>query len=450
VEDAHAQANQVYSQVMENANGNVAQREVNKQIEGVTQAVNDEAQKVASELFSELFEDEAECAWLLSKLVKGIQMCVPSCMNKLFAKIYESIDGSPYSALLHFVLVELLGIYGFWYLQYNTASKLLNGMKKDIDKGKLNPKITEMAASSFKELGVCVAKTSSDELWLQESMDHHCACFGMNVDELDLQEGGVLDCPQEYRSPYIAMGMINVGCMIMCALVLLCCLYKYGRLLGLSKRRNHRDGEYLQFCYQLPRTRLYRYAVGLLVCLTWACVGFFVGMLTLEGYAQWLAQNILVDLLTLGVVAYHLWAPKAPKFQYNTESFATLQFKRPSFWLSGLAFSDKLTAGLLRAKGSVVKREENGENTTSGPADKGDVSLLACLLEGGEKDVTRAVAALEDYNPPPCDLDRFMQVLRRGDKAFREKLEHLNAKLPVNVKNLEDGSAFVGAMIAEK
>merc|ERR1711988_889077 len=304
------------------------------------------------------------------------------------------------------------------------------------------------AASSFKELGACVAKTTSDELWMQESMDHHCVCFGMesamDFSDPQLGEGGVLHCPPQYSINHV-VGMINLGCLFTCAFVFLLCLYKYSRVLGLSKGRNHRDGAYLQFCYQLPRTRLYRYGVGLLVSLTWFCVSFFVILLGAMGYVQWLAQNILVDLLTLGVVAYRLWAPKSPKFQYNTGSFASLKFKRPSFWASGLVFSDKLTTALLRAKGSVAKREEGGKKLTSGPTDKADVTLLACLLEGGEKDVTTAVEVLEDYNPPPSDLERFMQVVRRGDKGFRDRLEQLNAKLPL-AKDLEN----VGTLIATK
>lgn len=148
-----------------------------------------------------------------------------------------------------------------------------------------------------------------------------------------------------------------MGCCIVCFLMYAGCVYKYFQKMGCACKTIG-AGDYLQFCYQLPRSKFYRFFGNTLATLTIICIAFITiltGMIGPEGL-PWMLQTIGIDFVVLIVLAMGVVRPPRPTFQCHTKAFQNVQFKLPQFYVTSVGFARRLERAIVLAQAKVDGR----------------------------------------------------------------------------------------------
>jgi len=362
---------------------------VNKGCDEADDAINKEmvslGEEVLSggeEILSEWFDNDSICGCIYAvwNAVTDQPVFRPmsKCKEYIQTKMEKALVESKRSAFFHFIIVEMLGFYIFWSTQYVSNKKMINTIKMDLDSQPLNLDVLGYNAT-LKSLSNCVSDTTNDEVWMQPTYDFHHSCYGIGVAEMEMNE---------YAGIF---GSINIGCFVMCALIVGMCIRTYARELGISSPLNHGDGTYIQFCYQLVRTKAYRFMTGLLVFLTVATILMFLISAYKAAGLWWVMQSFGVDMVVLAILSWRAHRPWCPRFQYNTSKFAALAFKRANFISSNATFAHELTSALISAQGSMISR--------SGKHIEGTETKFKNMLKD-PSNWKNALDVLKQMNPP--------------------------------------------------
>lgn len=109
------------------------------------------------------------------------------------------------------------------------------------------------------------------------------------------------------------------------------------------------DSRYLRFMYNLRRSKGYRRFAGLFHFLAVAALAALAYGATNIGLLWWFLESQLSLVVMTAIAMRSFTAPKRPKFDYTTEEFTTIVFKRTEFSQSTLGFATALSTALMQS-----------------------------------------------------------------------------------------------------
>ncbi|CAK9027135.1 unnamed protein product [Durusdinium trenchii] len=254
------------------------------------------------------------------------------------------------ATILHLVVSEWCPIWLFFIGHYSlltdtTAYLYLWYTDVQVNQTAVDQEIRGAGAKTLGEYVFCVQNEVNFASWTL-NVDYHGHC-------LDL-EGG-----------YNLLGIANYFCLFIC-----CSLVASSVLVVLTTRGTDIcTGKYLATKWDFEKTRLFRSLSILLLCGVLGCflVTAYVSRSTLKSgtfqqlLQAWLFYGSVAFVLTL-VSAYALLPGWSPRFNYQSNDFQRLRFKRTwrhVFWSSSESFARDLEEAILLAGCGSWKRLRN-------------------------------------------------------------------------------------------
>jgi len=155
------------------------------------------------------------------------------------------------------------------------------------------------------------------------------------------------------------MGMINMGCLLLCVTLWVVVLGKFLWHTSCHFWVRYNSGLYLQSLFFTRRSKLYRVVCGLLGVCGFLGVCGLMGICLQVQIIGWFLSSQLTNVLVVLTSARSFLAPTKPKFEYD--ELHELNFKRSSFFQTNGAFAVALSDALIQSargakfRGPLVK-----------------------------------------------------------------------------------------------